>query len=313
MSTTTPRLGLTKPATTEAYDIAVANANMDIVDAAPANFTICTNATRPLLPDNGDGIFETDTNNLLVSHSAIWKAGNGRVFLCTSSTRPSSSVSFGGMLIYETDTGNRLIRNSSNSAWLPLSPYSVADSAALAALTGMTEGLMTFRRDIDVFYVWDGSFQIAHRPLNPFCVEIWQSVVQTLSNNVWTAVTLTSETEDFGNIHDTVTNPSRITIPAGYPTAIYAVSGSAYFAGSTAGGRAVALAKNGSRINGSGTRDTPASDGFGNSLTTRTALVRLAAGEYVELHALQSSGGNLNTFSSAELASGLSLSFNRFV
>lgn len=120
MPTNTTRLGLVKPLTSENYDVAVHNGNMDIIDAAPANFTICTNSTRPSTPDDGDAIFETDTNNGLIRHSSAWKAMNGRVFLCTSSTNPASGVSFGGMVIFETDTGVLKIRNSANGAWLTL-------------------------------------------------------------------------------------------------------------------------------------------------------------------------------------------------
>jgi hypothetical protein len=116
--TTTPRLGLTKPATSDAYNIGVANGNMDLLDAAPANVTICTSATRPSTPDDGDLIYETDSTNILVRQSGAWKSFNAKVQICTSATRPSSALSFGGMIIYETDTLHLLVRNAGNSAWL---------------------------------------------------------------------------------------------------------------------------------------------------------------------------------------------------
>jgi hypothetical protein len=152
MATTTPRLGLTKPLTSEAYDIAIPNANMDLIDAGPANFTICTSSTRPSTPDEGDGIYETDSNNILIRQSATWKSFNAKWFICTSSTRPASGLTFGGFPIYETDTGNRQIRNAANSAWIPISPYSVADAAAQTALGSVTEGFITYLRDVNRFY-----------------------------------------------------------------------------------------------------------------------------------------------------------------
>lgn len=118
MSTTTPRLGLTKPASSEAYDIAIANANMDLIDAGPANVTVCTSTTRPTTPDEGDLIYETDSNLMLVRQSSAWKSFVTKIFLCTSSTRPASSLTVGGMVIFETDTVRLYVRNSSNTSWL---------------------------------------------------------------------------------------------------------------------------------------------------------------------------------------------------
>lgn len=128
MPTTTTRLGLVKPLTTEAYDVAVWNGNSDILDAAPANVTICTSTTRPATPDEGDVIFETDSRNLLVRQSSAWNSHNGKAFICTSGTRPASSITYGGLMIYETDTLNVYIRNAANSAWLFISGPALASS-----------------------------------------------------------------------------------------------------------------------------------------------------------------------------------------
>lgn len=166
MPNLTTRLNLVKPLTTEAYDVGVHNGNMDLLDAAPGNATICTSGTRPSVPDDGDMIFETDTNNLLTRHSSSWKATNGRVFLCTAGTRPSSSVSFGGMMIFEQDTGNRLIRSSGNTLWLPQSPYSVADATERGALTSLYQGFVIWRRDTHQFeYLGDdGNWYVINAP-----------------------------------------------------------------------------------------------------------------------------------------------------
>lgn len=122
MPTNTPRLLLVKPLTSEAYDVGVANGNMDIVDAAPANVTICTSVTRPSTPDEGDLIFETDTLSILVRQGSTWKLMVSRVPLYTSGTRPASAQAGGGIPIFETDTQRLLVRNSANTAWLHVSP-----------------------------------------------------------------------------------------------------------------------------------------------------------------------------------------------
>lgn len=146
----TPRLLLVKPLTSENYDVGVPNGNADLVDGAPANVTICTSVTRPSTPDDGDVIYETDTTNMLVRQGGAWKSFNAKVHICTAATRPASAASFGGMQVYETDTGNRIIRNSANSNWIPVSPYSVGNAAERNALTGVYEGMIVYRRDLDV-------------------------------------------------------------------------------------------------------------------------------------------------------------------
>lgn len=136
MSASTPRLGLIKPLTSEFYDVSVPNGNMDIIDAAPANVTICTSSTRPSTPDEGDLIYETDTLNLLLRQGSAWKSWNGKVFLCTSTTRPASGASFPNMIIYETDTLNLTVRNSANTAWLTVKSSGFTPTLAIITTQG---------------------------------------------------------------------------------------------------------------------------------------------------------------------------------
>lgn len=316
MSTTTPRLGLVKPATSENYDVAVPNANMDLLDGAPANLTICTSTTRPSAPDVGDGIFETDSGpNVLWFHGATWKAGMGKWFICTSSTRPGSTLTFGGFPIYETDTGNRLVRNSANTGWIALSPYSVADAAAQTALGTLTEGFITYRRDVHLYYHYaeDGT----HYPLTPArkpAVELAQSSAHSIPNNLWTPINFSTENYDPLNWHSTSSNNSRVTVPAGYPTGQYSVNGVvATASGSSAAAGNVSIAKNGVRVANSTCRLNFPADGFGGAFPTRAALVQLAAGDYVEIQFIQNSGSAINTFVGGDETSGLSLVLQRFV
>jgi hypothetical protein len=69
VATTTSRLALTKPAGTDAVDIAVLNSNADKIDAA-SGATVCTSGTRPASPYNGQFIFETDTTKVYVFNSS---------------------------------------------------------------------------------------------------------------------------------------------------------------------------------------------------------------------------------------------------
>lgn len=149
----TTRLGLTKPISSESYDVSIPNANMDIIDAAPAKVTVCTSATRPSSSVDGDIIYETDTTNTLIRQSAAWRSFNTKTQICTAATRPASGAAFGGMQIFETDTGNRAIRNAANTGWIPLAPYSVANATERGTLPLLTEGFIVYRRDTDM-YEW---------------------------------------------------------------------------------------------------------------------------------------------------------------
>lgn len=69
MATTTSRLALTKPASSDPVDISVLNTNADKIDAAMGAFA-CTSGTRPSSPYGGQFIFETDTSKTYVYNSA---------------------------------------------------------------------------------------------------------------------------------------------------------------------------------------------------------------------------------------------------
>lgn len=72
--TLTSRLGLIKPTpgSTEPYDIAQANANMDKLDSV-AGATQCTSTLRPANPFEGQLIYETDTTMLYLRVSGVWQ------------------------------------------------------------------------------------------------------------------------------------------------------------------------------------------------------------------------------------------------
>lgn len=61
---------------------------------------ICTSATRPASPIEGEQAYETDTDKTIIYNGSAWVA-RGNVAVATSSARPTA---FDGMVIYETDT-----------------------------------------------------------------------------------------------------------------------------------------------------------------------------------------------------------------
>jgi hypothetical protein len=119
--------------------------------------------------------------------------------------------------------------------------------------------------------------------------------IQTIPNSTWTAINLDSEEYDTNDYHDNVTNNSRITIPeSGY----YLVTG--YFRLASYNGArmyAIQFYVNGSSI--SSTHQEYLSENTNQQTVESTQVLKLDAGDYVELYAYQSSGGNLDTLASA--------------
>lgn len=127
--------------------------------------------------------------------------------------------------------------------------------------------------------------------LNPPIAELRQTVAQTLTTGVTTAITFTTEDVDSVNGHDTVTNPDRYTaVYAGW----YQVSGGCSFAASAVGQRIVVPTVNGTLVNGSGA-DVQSTAALTCFIPIRTKLIYLNVGDFVQLTAFQNSGGNLNT------------------
>ena len=118
---------------------------------------------------------------------------------------------------------------------------------------------------------------------------VFRTTTQTLSNNTLTAITFDSELFDTNGFHSTSTNTSRITIPAGYG-GTYRVSLNAIFDLNSSGLRQLRLLKNGSAYFLS-----PEMIGSSSIYTgvTITYTLQLVAGDYIEMYALQGTGGNL--------------------
>lgn len=138
-----------------------------------------------------------------------------------------------------------------------------------------------------------------------------QSVAQSLTSGAYTALTFTTEDldddPDGGGAHSNSSNTSRYTaVYAGW----YWCSGGASFVASAAGQRAVRYAVNGTAVSGSETF-MDANAAFTTELAARAMLVFLNAGDYVELQAMQSSGGALNTEVTAATQSMFSVSWER--
>lgn len=109
-----------------------------------------------------------------------------------------------------------------------------------------------------------------------------------------TTVSFTTEDFDTDNFHDTITNPSRLTVPAGLGGK-YVITAAAFFGPGSAGSgwaQSVQAKLNGTTVLALAT--TPAGQSSYGCSAHVTTVETLAAGDYIEMIASQQSGANLN-------------------
>ncbi len=111
----------------------------------------------------------------------------------------------------------------------------------------------------------------------------------SIANATDTKVAMDVEILDTDAFHDTSTNNTRITIPAG-KAGVYKITGSAFFSGNGSGQRQAMIYKNNVEVKRA---FTPAYSG-GNHGIYVSAVVSLAVSDYVEFVIRQTSGGALN-------------------
>jgi hypothetical protein len=120
----------------------------------------------------------------------------------------------------------------------------------------------------------------------------YNNAVQSLANNTATAVTFNTELYDTDSIHDTSSNTSHFTVPTG-KGGKWRFSVNIAFAANGSGWRGIYLQKNGTtKIIGSAMRHTPTSGAATSCVTSVT--VDLVATDYIEVFAIQTSGGALD-------------------
>lgn len=176
--------------------------------------------------------------------------------ILTSSTRPSDP--YRGQTIFETDT-NRYVGRSTADAWQQMGMFFDPPHCALTQTAAASHSA-------------NGA---------------WQAIgAGTPSGSAWD-----TEIEDTANMHSTTTNPGRITVPV---AGLYLIQANVAFATNTNNERAVAFRKNalvaGPNIFG---RSIVKSGPLVETTPMASAVVRLAANDFIEVMAFQNSGGTL--------------------
>ncbi len=123
---------------------------------------------------------------------------------------------------------------------------------------------------------------------NPPACRAYRTTAQALTTGAATAIAFDAERYDTAAMHSTSVNTSRITIVT---AGLYLLTGEVSFASNVTGVREMFLQVNGA------TRIVDANATAVNGDSTRlgvSTVYKLAAADYVELIAYQTSGGNLN-------------------
>jgi hypothetical protein len=112
----------------------------------------------------------------------------------------------------------------------------------------------------------------------------------TLSNTVYTTINMNSEVFDTDGFHSTTTNTSRLTVPSG-KDGYYHIIASGPFGANATGVRIFNIRKNGANLAKAYTAGATAAGGVS---VTNHYIANLAVGDYIEVQAMQNSGGNLD-------------------
>jgi len=114
---------------------------------------------------------------------------------------------------------------------------------------------------------------------------------ELLTTGVVAELTFDSERYDTDAYHSTAVNTTRLTVPAGLD-GIYSLAGAVEFAANATGVRLLRIRLNGATIIANIVQN--AAGGGNTTPITIATLYQLAVGDFVELQAFQTSGGNLN-------------------
>ena len=173
---------------------------------------------------------------------------------------------------------------------IPASAYRLATIDVAAAATTITNANITDRRSRA------SGTSTVHTPVMQSFVgaRVYRTAVLSVPNATNTVVPFDAESHDTANIHDNVTNNSRLTVPTGM-TGYWAYYGMVGFAANATGNRMGFV-----RLNGATTLLTTVDRGPLATQPNETAFndIRLlTAGDYLELLLWQDSTAALNTLS----------------
>lgn len=114
-------------------------------------YIICTSTTRPVSPNEGTPIYETNTKLTRIWNGTKWRCQER--FVCTSSTRPTLVSGDEGVKIYETDTNSEWIWTG--TSWINVAAPIICTSSTRP--TGVPTGQTILETNTHRVYEWNGS------------------------------------------------------------------------------------------------------------------------------------------------------------
>lgn len=123
----------------------------------------------------------------------------------------------------------------------------------------------------------------------------WLNTTTSIPNSTSTAIPLDRESFDTDAFRDDAVNPTRLTVPAG-KGGLYVVTAGIVYAANGTGVRRILVYVNGTPAS----IQTVLAHGTDSNYVLLADVLNLAAGDYVELFATQTSGGALNAVGSEE-------------
>jgi len=166
------------------------------------------------------------------------------------------------------------------------------DTSMVDLLGGTTGQVLSKTSDTDMAFTW-----IAAAGSSYSGASVYNSAYISIANNTDTILTFNTENFDTSSYHSTVTNTSRLTVPA---TGKYLITVNIGFSNNATGYRYAQIKKNGAtnvctvglNYSPSGTYDVQLSN---------SVIVSATTADYFELQVYQNSGGSLNGGSTATL------------
>lgn len=258
--------------------------------ALPTNSVLLYEMTVPAGASSGTG----GINFANAVDKRVYTVAQGGIIPVANNTDMAAiSSPHEGMAVYRMDIDVLYIYDGTN--FKARGQASVASSSNLSTdIQNPYDGMIAVTRDTDAVYVYNGSSWTQPKHFFKPVVQLIQQSAQSFGNTTTNQLTFgtSSEIIDTHNFHSESVNSSRIT-----PTVagLYRVTGGVTFAASTAVESVHAIIqKNGTSINSIRTKHRT-----GTSLTASafvsTIVSMNGSTDYVELAAVQVSGGSLNT------------------
>jgi len=199
----------------------------------------------------------------------------------------------GAGLGFKTFVTGEVLTAGDTNGYLNQGVWVFASAAArTAAVTSPQEGNFSYLKDTNVTQYYDGAAWVSVGGSPTFVgANATKTANQSLANATVTSISFDgTDILDTNNFHDSTTNNTRMTIPTGYGGK-YLIQGTLEFASNTSGGREVYIRKN-------GTTNLQAiqTDAEGSLSMMINGTFELAAADYVEIRAYQSSGGALDVW-----------------